>query len=300
MITGIAAGLISALLQAISYICSASFMLKYKSSLRLVIFSQLAMGVFCLPFLPFLFPRQLLEQLPEFLLWTGAWIACFTVGQTAFFNTLRTIEPSRMSSLLGLKIIVLSIIYVLIMRTPLSLLQWIAVFMSTLAAVGMNWSGGARFSLKGMLWLLVTLIAYSLTDMTETHLVSMPKTGNIIHDGFAIGAVCYSLLGILTLPFLLKFRWTTKQFVKSVPFALTWYLSQVSLFVCFGLLGTVFGNVIQASRGLISIGLGILLLLIGLGRLDSRITPAMWVRRIAAAILMTAGIVLYSIARLQA
>ena len=46
--------------------------------------------------------------------------------------------------------------------------------------------------------------------------------------------------------------------------------------------------------------LGILLLAIGLGKLDSRITPAMWVRRIAAAILMTAGIVLYSVARLQA
>ena len=176
MVTGIIAGLLSALLQAVSYLCSAEFMLKYKSSLRLVIFSQLAMGVFCLPFLPFLFPRQLSGMLPEFLLWTGAWIVCFTVGQTAFFNTLRTIEASRMSSLLGLKIIVLSVIYVLIMRTPLSFLQWIAVLMSSLAAVGMNWSGGARFSLKGILWLLVTLIAYSLTDMTETHLVSMPKT----------------------------------------------------------------------------------------------------------------------------
>ncbi len=299
MTAGIIAGLISALLQAMSYLCSADFMLKYKSSLRLVIFSQLGMGVICLPFLPFLFLWKLAENLPEFLAWTGAWILCFTIGQTAFFNTLRTIEASRMSSLLGLKIIVLSVIYVLIMRTPLSPLQWVAVLLSTLAAVGMNWSGGTRFSFKGILWLLVTLIAYSLTDMTETHLVSMPKTGNIIRDSFAIGTVCYSLLGILTLPFLLKFRWTGKQFVKAAPFAVTWYLSQVALFVCFGLLGTVFGNVIQASRGLISIGLGILLLYLGLGRLDSRITPAMWARRIAAAVLMTAGIVLYSIAGLR-
>lgn len=300
MLTGIIAGLISALLQSTSYICSAGFMLKYKSSLRLVIFSQLVMGAVCLPFVPFLFPEQLLHMLPEFTLWIAAWVVCFTVGQTAFFNTLRSIEASRMSSLLGLKIIVLSIIYVLLMRTPLSLLQWIAVILSTLAAVGMNWSGGARFTFKGILWLLVTLIAYSLTDMTETHLVTMPKSGNIIRDSFAIGAVCYSLLGILTLPFLLKFRWTTKQFVKSIPFALTWYLSQVTLFICFGLLGTVFGNVIQASRGLISIGIGILLLHLGLGRLDSKISPAMWVRRIVAAILMAAGIILYSFAKLSA
>ncbi len=297
MFLGIVAGLVSALLQSISYVCSADFMLKYKSPLRLVIFSQLVMGAICLPFVPFLFPRELLDCLPEFALWIGAWLLCFSTGQTAFFNALRSIESSRISSLLGLKILVLSVIYVLIMQMPLSGLQWIAVFLSTVAAVGMNWSGGARFSLKGILWLVVALIFYSLTDMTETHLVKMPRSGNMILDSFAIGAVCYSVLGIATLPFLLKFRWTGKQFIRSAPFALAWYLSQVALFVCFGMLGTVFGNVIQASRGLISIAIGMLLLHYGLGKLDAEIGGSMWLRRAIAAILMTAGIILYSLAQ---
>ncbi len=300
MLSGIAAGIVSALLQSISYVCSAGFMLKYRSPLRLVIFSQLVMGAFCLPFVPFVFPRGLLNRLPEFAMWVGVWLVVFSIGQVAFFSALRTIESSRISSLLGLKILVLSAISVIILRTDLAALQWVAVLLSTAAAVGMNWSGGARFSPAGICWLFLALIFYSLTDMTETHLVTMPSEGNLVFNSFAIGCVCYAVLGIATLPFLLKFRWTNKQFLHAIPFAAAWYFSQVALFVCFGLLGTVFGNVIQASRGLISIALGMLLLHFGLGKFDAKISGAMWVRRAIASVLMALGIILYSLARWHA
>lgn len=296
MLTGIIAGLFSAFLQAVSYVCSAGFMRKYHSSLRLVIFSQLVMGAFCLPAVPFLLPPGLDGRYGEFALWTGVWVVVFVIGQTAFFNTLRTIEASRMSSLLGLKVIVLSLISVVFLRHILNPLQWLAVVISTLAAVGMNWSGGSRFTWKGIFWLAVTLVFYSLTDMTETRLVQLPQECGLFRAAIGVGVACYSVLGILTLPLLIRFRWTTRQFVRAIPFSVAWFFSQVFLFLCFGCLGTVFGNVIQASRGLISVAIGIVLFRIGLGRLDSEISRAMWLRRIAAAILMTAGIVLYSLA----
>ena len=224
-----------------------------------------------------------------------AWIGCFTVGQIGFFTTLRSIEASRMSSLLGLKIVVLAFLYVVVMRESLAVGQWLAVVLSAAAAVGMNWSGGNRFTMKGLFWLLVTLVFYSLTDMTENHLVRMPEGGGIMRTAFGVGVTCYAILGILTLPMLWKFRWTTRQFVLAIPFAASWFFSQVALFVCFGLLGAVFGNVIQASRGLISIGIGMLLLRFGLGNLDARISRRMWLRRIAAGVLMTAAIILYAV-----
>ena len=168
------------------------------------------------------------------------------------------------------------------MRESLAVGQWLAVVLSAAAAVGMNWSGGNRFTMKGLFWLLVTLVFYSLTDMTENHLVRMPEGGGIMRTAFGVGVTCYAILGILTLPMLWKFRWTTRQFVLAIPFAASWFFSQVALFVCFGLLGAVFGNVIQASRGLISIGIGMLLLRFGLGNLDARISRRMWLRRIAA------------------
>ena len=112
MLFGIAAGLVSALLQSVSYLCSAGFMLKYRSPLRLVIFSQLVMGAFCLPFVPFVFPRGLQDRLPEFAMWVCVWLVVFSIGQVAFFSALRSIESSRISSLLGLKIVVLAFLYV--------------------------------------------------------------------------------------------------------------------------------------------------------------------------------------------
>ena len=290
LVVGIFAGIATALLQAISYVCSASFMQKYRSSLRLVIFSQLVMGAFSLLFLPFFFPTGLEGQLWKFFGWIAVWVAVFMVGQVAFFTTLRSIEASRMSSLLGLKIVVLAFLYVVVMRESLAVGQWLAG-----AAVGMNWSGGNRFTMKGLFWLLVTLVFYSLTDMTENHLVRMPEGGGIMRTAFGVGVTCYAILGILTLPMLWKFRWTTRQFVLAIPFAASWFFSQVALFVCFGLLGAVFGNVIQASRGLISIGIGMLLLRFGLGNLDARISRRMWLRRIAAGVLMTAAIILYAV-----
>ena len=66
------------------------------------------------------------------------------------------------------------------------------------------------------------------------------------------------------------------------------------------LLGTVFGNVIQASRGMISIALGVLLFRFGLGKFDAKIGPGMWLRRAVASVLMALGIILYSLAQWRA
>jgi drug/metabolite transporter (DMT)-like permease len=294
---GIIAGISSALLQSMSYLFSAAFLARYKSPFRLLVFSHLVMGVISVPFIILFFPVQLLGMLPEFGCFILLWIVCFGIGQGSFFITVRNIEPSRIASLLGLKIIVLSVIYVVFMDNRLGGLQWLAVLLSAVAAVGMNWSGGSRFTLMGMFWLALTLVFYSLTDMVETHLVRMPAGGSMIRDAIGVVAICYGILALATLPLLRRFRWSRRQFIRAIPFGAAWYLSQAALFVCFGLLGVVFGNVIQSSRGLFSIAFGILAVALGHARLDARISPRMWVRRAAAAVLMAIAIILYSVAR---
>lgn len=297
IVLGIVSGVLTAILQSMSYLFSSGFIARYKSPLRLLIFSQLAMGVISVPFIVFFFPARLLGMLPEFGGYILVWIVCFATGQAAFFNMLRNIEPSRSASLLGLKIIVLSVIYVGIGGNRLNGLQWLAVLLSTAAAVGMNWSGGSSFTVKGILWLALTLVFYSLTDMAETHLVRMPASGSMIRDAIGVVAICYGILALATLPLLRRFRWTRRQFVCAIPFGVAWYLSQAALFVCFGLLGVVFGNVIQASRGLFSIVFGILVVALGHVRLDARISRRMWLRRAAAAVLMAVAIILYAVAQ---
>lgn len=297
-LVGIACGLLCAVAQSFSYLCSAGFLLRYRSSIQLVVFSQLGMGLICLPFTPFLFPRELAGKLLPLLLLLAAWVAVFSIGQFAFFKTQEQIEPSRVSSLLGLKILVLSAISVLLLRQALHPLQWLAVALCSAAACAMNWSGHRGFSLKGLLWLFVALVFYSLTDLAETELVRLPAGRSVIFDAIKMSVVCYALLGLLTLPLLLKFRYSPAKFVAALPFGLCWFLSQLFLFICLGILGAVFGNIIQSSRGLVSIALGMLLARLGHGRLDSEISGRMWRRRLAAAILMAAGIILFSLARL--
>lgn len=297
LILGILSGLGTALLQSTSYLCSASFMSRYRSSVRLVVFSQLVMGIIGAVTLPFTLSPEVTRALPGMIPWLVLWIMVFSAGQFGFFSALRTIEPSRMSSLLGLKIPVLALMYTATAAVPLGWIRWLAVLLSCISAVGMNWSGGVRFSRRGICWLAVTLVAYALTDLVETRLVTMPAGGSLIRNAFAVGALCYLVLGIATLPLLRRFRFTRRQFVLAVPFAVTWYLSQMLLFVCFGSIGTVFGNVIQASRGVMSVAMGWLLLRRnGPGCGETGISGRMWLRRLAAAILMMLGIALYSLA----
>ncbi len=202
-----------------------------------------------------------------------------------------------MSSLLGLKIVVLSCIYVLVMRIPLSAGQWTAVILSAAAAVWMNWSGGKRVTAGGLAWLAATLVFYSLTDIVLTHLMKMPTEDSMILNAFGISSACYVLLGILSLPFLYRYRPSMGQVRAVAPFTAVWYFSQLTLFVCFGAIGPVFGNVIQSARGVISVFLGMALMHFGMAKLDAKLSRSMWVRRILASVLMAAAIILYSLSR---
>lgn len=149
MIFGIVAGVLSALFQSGSYALSRVFMLKHNSRLNLLFYSQLAMGALGVLTLPLILP---VVRFP----WSGAfwglmagWFFAFVIGQFSFFQALREIEASRLSSLFGLKIVVLAVIFIAVEQRNLNFLQWIAVVLSAVAAMGMNLTGG-RLSLKGL------------------------------------------------------------------------------------------------------------------------------------------------------
>ena len=122
----------------------------------------------------------------------------------------------------------------------------------------------------------------------------MPESGNLILNTLGICAACYVVMGIAAAFFLFKYRPTARQIRTVFPFALLWFLSQVTLFLCFGAIGAVFGNVIQAARGVISVFLGMALAHWQINGFDVRLTKEMWRRRILAAFLMTGAIVLYT------
>jgi hypothetical protein len=68
------------------------------------------------------------------------------------------------------------------------------------------------------------------------------------------------------------------------------------LFACFGLIGVVYGNVVQSTRGIMAVGIGWIVAHIGHAHLESKVSRRVFRRRVAGAILMTAAVILYRLA----
>ncbi len=296
MAIGIIFGFITAILNSVGYLCSANFLKRYNSSVRLLLFAQLVMMLPSIPVFLIFFPFTHLADPGFFVLSILAWIVVFVLGQGSFFMALKHCEASRLSSLLGLKIIVLTIIFMLTKHHFPNIGQWTAVFMAGAAAMLINWTGSFRMSFKGWFFTFSTLVFYSLCDINETNIVlTVIKSG---YDGLkgsiiATSAI-YTVLGLVSLPGLFFLRPTKKQFLLSAPYALLWLSSQVFLMGCFALVLPVFGNVILASRGLFSVVLGAMLSFVGLQKLDAVISRKQWILRAIAAILMIGAIAVYS------
>lgn len=199
-------------------------------------------------------------------------------GQFFFFWTQREVESSRLSSLLGLKIIVLSLIYVFFMQRQILPLQWVAVFMCAVSAMGMNFTGG-RISPKGAFLLFCTLLSYSLSDIFSLELLLKVESNSIILKslaGMALSYICYGLAGTFLL-FRTGFRMVWLR--DAAPYGICWFLAMITLFVCFGTTGVIFGNIVQATRGIISVLLGALLLKLGFHYLEPAVSGKVWLRR---------------------
>ncbi|MBE6395042.1 MAG: hypothetical protein E7044_13480 [Lentisphaerae bacterium] len=295
MIFGILAGLTAAFLNSIGYLFSAFFLKKSNSPFKLLVFAQTWMLIFSVPFIWFLLPENGIADPGKFFKALAYWVVVFCTGQASFFLALRHFEASRLSSLLGLKIIVLTVIYMFVNRSIPNAGQWLAVFMAAAAAMLINYSAGNSWKSKGWLYVFVTLICYSLSDINETTLVLCLVDSGLspLRSAFAATMTNYVALGILTLPGLFFFK-PDKTFHLSAPYAAFWLLSQVSLMTCFALVAPVFGNVILASRGIFSVLLGALLAVIGIKGVDANISKKQWIRRGIAALLMVLAIGIYS------
>lgn len=299
MIFGIFCGLSAAILNSIGYIFSARFLLNYKSALRLTVASSLVMLLLALPMTIFLFPYGKLQRPGEFGMVILIWIFAYWLGQGSFFMSMKYFSASCLSSLLGLKIVLLALIFMFTAQENPGLWQWIAVLMATGAAISFNWSGAKLGSAAGIFFLLTTLIGYCMCDIYETRVIqTMMECGySLMRASVTAAAVVYSVLGICSLPFLFFLRTTRKQLVYAAPHAVLWITSQIMLMACFALLLPVFANVILATRGIISVLLGALLASLGLSKFDSQITRAQWIKRGISACAMIIAIAIYSCAK---
>ena len=298
MLIGILLGLSAAFFQSLSYLFSGHFVRTFRGNMaELLVLAHVTMGGFSLLLLPTALP----ETMPAVGVYAGpllGGVLMYVAGQLGLFMALRCTDASRVSPLLGLKLPILTMISIVFLQRHYSAVQWLAVGICLLAAFLLNRSGG-RISGIGLTWILAACLGYCLSDLNIRLLVERLRgTGLTLFQASLLGAcLSYLLCGALAVAFLPVVSWRRPAYWRvAVPFALAWYGGMLSLFACFGAIGVVFGNIVQSTRGLLSVILGALVARAGYAHLETSISRSVLLRRLAAAVLMILAIVLFSLA----
>jgi drug/metabolite transporter (DMT)-like permease len=301
---GMGAGFVAALASAVAYFISRHHTSRGGSSLRLLVLAHALMGAACLPAAWLLWPAGL----PAVQGWIAPLLgsSCsYLAGQAVVFAALARADTSRVAPLLGLKIAMLACIVSFLPGEPLDVRQWAAVGLSIGAAAMLQRGGGMRPAAVG--FTLAACVAFAIADLFIVALIDgLQRTAT--DAGLPLGrlqagilamlvtyATCGGIAGV-SLCLAPAVRPTTRyDWIAAGRYAATWLLGMAGLYICFGLVGVVFGNIVQSTRGMLSIVIGAGLAHAGWHGLETRLDRGTLIRRLLAAGLMTAAIALYVI-----
>jgi drug/metabolite transporter (DMT)-like permease len=220
-------------------------------------------------------------------------------GQFCFFSALKHSEASKISGMLGFKIIFLALISIVFMNQHFSLLQWGAVLMAVIATLVFASSDKLDCNFKENLpimgWVIATCLGYASCDIISAagirHLMdeTSPLKATLL-----VVAGQYMILGIGSIYALPKIIRKDKALLKdAIAYSLTWYTGILFLFLSFTLINVVLANIIQSTRGLTSIGIALIVTKLGHTHIESKMTKTTLGKRIVVAILMAFAVILY-------
>ncbi|WP_106475901.1 hypothetical protein [Phytohalomonas tamaricis] len=287
-------GLLGALCQAMYYYMAAHVRLKHGLSSRaMLVFSHILMGLASFVGLILLWTPDA-APLMDFIGPLSAATGFYLLGQAALFAALRRDVASRVSPLLGLKVVSLALITTFFASEVLSTLQWLAVAACGGGAVAMSLAGG-MLRPKALGWLVLAVLGYSGADLGVVGL-----TRNLGVPGMhgVLLAVCivYFTNGLIVLPVgasLKKSAW--KKVLATWPLAVTWFGSMMLLFVTFAQLGAVHANILQSARGVLSIAVAVVATRLGLGLTDTLQRGKLFYQRLVCALVMTIAIIVFQL-----
>lgn len=295
---GVTAGLAAAAASAVSYLLSRHYAIRTgRPGLRLLVLAHVVMGCACLPLAWLLAP----PAMPRPGIWLPAClgsVGSYLLGQAAVFAALRRADASRVSPLLGLKVAMLAVVVGGVVGTPLDAGQWLAVGLSVAAAVLLRAAGSplrplvlALVAAACLAFAVSDLFIVALIDAFEPLLTTTAPGGARLHAGGLAMAVTYVVCGMAALPLIPRRPLPDRQdWLAAGQYATAWLAGMVGLYACFGLVGVVLGNILQSTRGLMSVALGAVFAALGWHDLEEPVDRFTLAKRIAAGLLMTAAI----------
>jgi drug/metabolite transporter (DMT)-like permease len=294
VLPGILLGLGAALLQSVAHFCSRLYVIRREGGVwRLLVLGHVLMGIGAGAVLPLAWTGQVPPV--RAYAWPLAGTAGFYIaGQLGLFMVLRRTDTSRVSALLGLKLAILAGITVGPLSGTLTGGQWLAVAL-TLGAAWLLHGAGLRIPRSAMAWVLYTCLMYSLSDLSIVWMVERMAPVSRVRAAMVGSCLCYLLLGGVAVALLPAVRRRRRaDWLLAVPFAASWLTGMFCLFGCFALVGVVLGNILQSTRGVVSVVIGAAVSAMGAHDMERREGRAVWMRRAVAAGLMTAAVVLYT------
>lgn len=300
---GIALGLLTALGHAAAYLAARHFTAAApgraaRPGLTLLALAHVWMAGAAAMALPWLWPAGLGPD-RRWIAPLTAMVASFALAQWALVSALRTLDASRVAPLLGFKIAVLAALAAARGET-LWPSQWAGVALAVGGAVMLGTTGGP-VALRPALQVLAACVFYAVCDVlilatirgAEAAAGIDPAAQPWIGPAWAVGAV-YLSLGLPALLLLPQYgRRGLADWRQALPYAAIWLASMIALYGAFARLGTVLGAILQSTRGLIAIGLGVALAAAGFEHLEQRVAPGVLVRRGLAAAAMIFAVWLY-------
>lgn len=301
VVAGMVAGLAAAFFTALSYLISRHHANRVGGdSLRLLTLAHVLMGLVCLPLAWWLRPGSLpdaADWLPPLLGSTLTYVA----GQACVFAALKGLPASRLAPLMGLKIGMLAAIVSCLPGRRLGAIQWLAV-LASMAAAALLRRGGGGGPARAVAAVLGACFVFAVSDLCSVFLIQALEAGGAgwwerherLHAGCFAMAVTYSICAAGA-AVILPWWWPRdrRDWDGAWQYAAAWLVSVTALYVSFAVLGVVFTNILQSTRGIIAVVLGALLAHLGWHDLEDRVDRATLLRRLAAAMVMTGAIALF-------
>jgi len=300
---GVSLGLLTALGHAAAYLAARHFTAAApgrpaRSGLTLLALAHVWMAAAAALALPALWPDTL-DLDPRWTRPLAALVACFALAQWALLSALKHLDASRVAPLLGFKVAVLAV-FASARGEVLGASQWVGVALAVAGALVLGATGG-RISLRDAGQLFAACGLYALCDELILRTIRGAEAAAGIDPAlrpwtapaWTVGAVylCLGLPALMLLP-----RWGSRRpadWRAALPYAALWLAAMTMLYGTFARVGTVLGAILQSTRGLIAIALGVALAAAGFEHLERHVAPAVVVRRALAAISMVLAVWLY-------
>jgi drug/metabolite transporter (DMT)-like permease len=293
MITGVLLGLGAAFFQSGSYLFSKRYVAAYEHGTPgLLVAAHCIMGIFSCALLPLFLPAHMPPvSHVAFPLVCG--VASYLAAQASLFLSLTTADASRVSPLLGLKIIVLAAISIAFLGRQFGVLQWSGIAVS-LGAAFLLGTSGTRLGRRGWAAVASACFFYSISDLCIRRLIEQFAYLGLFKASVLSVCLCYILAGAAaagSMPFV-NVR-SVRQWRFAFPFAVLWFAGILFLFGCFGSIGVVFGNIVQSTRGVLSVAMGWAVARLGHEHIEGKVTTGVLSIRVVAGAMMVAAIAMF-------